>query len=307
MLALAPAPRPAGAEPPGKTTEQQLAAAAEQLEIVIEQYNDLHEELRGTRVRAAELDRDLAALAETMTVHREEAARLAAQVYRGHGAQPLAAVSALLTATTGDLLGSLLMLNRLSRDQRRVISQLAVTHDQLSVARAAARALDEQQRAQERQLATRKQHIEGEISRLSRLRDAAGEREPAPPRTAPRPPDLGSGAAAAAVRFAYAQLGKRYQWGGEGPDGYDCSGLTAAAWRAGGVQLPHNAARQWRVVKRISRAERQPGDLIFYYADIHHVAIYVGNGNIIHAPRSGKPVQLEDVNYQPIHSYGRPT
>ncbi|WP_326561153.1 C40 family peptidase [Micromonospora sp. NBC_01796] len=308
VLALAAAPEPADAEPPGKTTEQQLAAAAEQLEIVIEQYNGLHEELRGSRVRAAELDRDLAVLADAMTAHRAEAARLAAQVYRGHGAQPLAAVSALLTASTDDLLGSLLMLNRLSRDQRRIVAQLAVTHDQLSVARAEARALDEQQRVQERQLALRKQHIEGEISRLSRLRDATGEREPAPPRSAPRPPgDLGSGAAASAVRFAYAQLGKRYQWGGEGPDGYDCSGLTSAAWRAGGVQLPHNAARQWRVVKRISRAERQPGDLVFYYADIHHVGIYVGDGNIIHAPRSGKPVQLERVDYQPIHGYGRPT
>lgn len=306
MLALAPAPGPAGAEPPGKTAEQQLAAAAEQLEIVIEQYNDLHVQAGETRARAAALDRDLGALTETMAVHREEAAQLAAQAYRGHGAQPLAAVSALLTATTDDLLNSLLMLDRLSRDQRRVIARLAENHDRLAAARDAARALDIQQRAQERQLAARKQHIEQEISRLTRLSEAAGEREPAPPRTTPRAPDLGSGAAATAVRFAYAQLGKRYQWGGEGPDGYDCSGLTSAAWRAAGVRLPHNAARQWRAVKRISRAERQPGDLIFYYADIHHVGIYVGDGNIIHAPRSGKPVQLDRVDFQPIHGYGRP-
>jgi peptidoglycan DL-endopeptidase CwlO len=307
MLALAPAPEPAGAEPPGNSTEQQLAAAAEQLEVVIEQYNDLQEELRGTRARADELDRDLAVLTGTMAVHREEAAQLAVRAYRGHGAQPLAAVSALLTATTDDLLSSLLVLNRLSRDQRRIISQLAGTHDRLTAARAASRAVDEQQRAQERQLTVRKRHIETEISRLTRLRHAAGEREPAPPRTAPRPTDLGSGAAAAAVRFAYAQLGKRYQWGGEGPDGYDCSGLTAAAWRAGGVTLPHNAARQWRVVKRISRAQRQPGDLIFYYDDLHHVGIYVGEGNIIHAPRTGKPIQIDRVDFQPIHGYGRPT
>ncbi|RKR89999.1 NlpC/P60 family protein [Micromonospora pisi] len=306
MLALASAPEPAGAEPPGKTAEQQLAAAAEQLEIVIEQYNDLREQLGETQARAAVLDRELGTLAEELAVHRTEAARLAAQAYRGHGGQPLAAVSALLTATTNDLLNSLLMLDRLSRDQRRVIARLADAHDQLAAARDAARTLDTQQRAQERQLAARKQHIEQEIRQLDRLRDAAGEREPAAPRTAPSPPDLGNGAAAKAVRFAYAQLGKRYQWGGEGPDGYDCSGLTSAAWRTAGVKLPHNAARQWRAVKRISRAERQPGDLVFYYADIHHVGIYVGDGYIIHAPRAGKPVQLERVEFQPVHGFGRP-
>ncbi|MFK3981331.1 NlpC/P60 family protein [Micromonospora sp. NPDC050397] len=304
LLALAPGP--ADAQPSDRTTEQQLAAATEQLEVVIEQHNDLRVELGETRDRAAGLDRELATLTQDLTVQREEAARLAAQAYRGHGGQPLAAVSALLTATTDDLLGSLLMLNRLSRDQRRVITRLADTHERLSAARATARVLDVQQRTQERQLAARQQHIEQEIRRLSRLRDAAGEREPAAPRTAPRPPELGSGAAATAVRFAYAQLGKRYQWGGEGPDGYDCSGLTTAAWRAAGVRLPHNAARQWRAVKRIGRAERQPGDLVFYYADIHHVGIYVGDGQIIHAPRAGKPVQLDRVEFQPIHGYGRP-
>jgi cell wall-associated NlpC family hydrolase len=306
MFALAPAPEPAGAAPAGDATDQQIAAAADKLEIVVEQYNDLQEDLRGTRDRAAGLDRELGSLASTMATHRDQAAQLAADAYRGHGAQPLAAVAALLTATTDDLVGSLLMLDRLSRDQRRIISELAGTHERLAAARAAAEAVAEKQRAQERQLAARKQHIEAEIGRLTRLRGAADERDPDPPQRTARPPDLGSGAGAKAVRFAYAQLGKRYKWAGEGPDGYDCSGLTAAAWRAAGVKLPHNAARQWRSVKRISRAERQPGDLIFYYADIHHVGIYIGDGNVIHAPRTGKNIRIDRVDYQPIHGYGRP-
>jgi cell wall-associated NlpC family hydrolase len=108
------------------------------------------------------------------------------------------------------------------------------------------------------------------------------------------------------VRFAYAQIGKPYGWGSAGPNAYDCSGLTSAAWRVAGVRLPHNAARQWYAVTRISRAELRPGDLVFYYNSIQHVGMYVGGGRIVHAPTFGEAVRVERMGYAPILGYGRP-
>jgi cell wall-associated NlpC family hydrolase len=120
------------------------------------------------------------------------------------------------------------------------------------------------------------------------------------------PPYLPPGLAATAVRFAYAQLGKPYEWGGAGPGGYDCSGLTSAAWAADGVRLPHNAQAQYGAVARASRAQLQPGDLVFYYADIHHVGLYVGGDRITHAPQHGERIRFDRVGYQPVEGYGRP-
>ncbi|MBO1417483.1 C40 family peptidase, partial [Streptomyces sp. FH025] len=101
-----------------------------------------------------------------------------------------------------------------------------------------------------------------------------------------------TGRAADAVKFAYAQLGKPYVWGATGPGSFDCSGLTGAAWKAAGVSLPRVSQDQWNAGQRISRADLQPGDLVFFYSDLHHVGIYIGDGKMIHAPRTGKNVEI---------------
>jgi len=93
-----------------------------------------------------------------------------------------------------------------------------------------------------------------------------------------------------AVAFAYAQLGKPYQWGATGPDSYDCSGLAQAAWAAAGVAIPRDTYEQWAALPHIASSAIQPGDLL-YYDGIGHVAIYVGNGYIIDAPQTGLDVE----------------
>ena len=79
-----------------------------------------------------------------------------------------------------------------------------------------------------------------------------------------------------------------------------------AAWRAAGVALPHNAARQYSAMPHVTRADLRPGDLVFYYGNLHHVALYVGNDTVIRAPDVGETVRLQNVDYGPIHGYGRP-
>ncbi|HSN42773.1 MAG TPA: NlpC/P60 family protein, partial [Propionibacteriaceae bacterium] len=92
-----------------------------------------------------------------------------------------------------------------------------------------------------------------------------------------------------AVAFAKAQVGKAYRYGATGPNAYDCSGLTGAAYRSAGISLPRTARAQYGVGTRVSLGQLRPGDLVFYYSGISHVGIYVGNGMIVHAanPRSG--------------------
>jgi len=93
-----------------------------------------------------------------------------------------------------------------------------------------------------------------------------------------------------AVAFAYAQLGKPYQWGATGPDSFDCSGLAQAAWAAAGVSIPRDTYEQWAALPHIASSAIQPGDLL-YYDGVGHVAMYVGDGYIIDAPQTGLDVE----------------
>ncbi|GAA4068064.1 C40 family peptidase [Streptomyces shaanxiensis] len=112
-----------------------------------------------------------------------------------------------------------------------------------------------------------------------------------------------------ALAFARSQIGKPYVWGATGPDSYDCSGLTQAAWKAAGVDIPRVTYDQVNAGTTVSLANARPGDLIFFYDDVTHVGIYIGNGMMIHAPKPGAYVREESIYYDgesSIHSVVRP-
>jgi cell wall-associated NlpC family hydrolase len=135
--------------------------------------------------------------------------------------------------------------------------------------------------------------------------------QPSPPPASPAPPAPSSGAPAA-ISFARAQLGEPYQWGAAGPSAWDCSGLTMGAWQAGGKYLPHYSVAQYEQSTPISAGSLRPGDLVFWGSSsspssIYHVALYVGDGQIIHAPRTGRPVTQESMYYwSPPNFHARP-
>ncbi|MEU2621194.1 NlpC/P60 family protein [Streptomyces sp. NPDC007157] len=115
--------------------------------------------------------------------------------------------------------------------------------------------------------------------------------------------------AAKAIAFARAQVGKPYVWGATGPGSYDCSGLSQAAWKAAGVSLPRTTYDQVNAGTTVSLADAQPGDLVFFYDDVSHVGVYIGNGMMIHAPKPGAYVREESIYYggeSIIHSVVRP-
>ncbi|MFI5749974.1 NlpC/P60 family protein [Streptomyces sp. NPDC051644] len=109
-----------------------------------------------------------------------------------------------------------------------------------------------------------------------------------------------------AVAFATAQIGKPYDWGAEGPDSYDCSGLTSQAWAAAGRPIPRTSQEQWRLLPHIAVKDLRPGDLIIYHGDASHVGMYIGDGAIVHAPRPGRNVTLAGAGSMQILGVVRP-
>ncbi|MFD3941852.1 C40 family peptidase [Streptomyces sp. NPDC058579] len=114
----------------------------------------------------------------------------------------------------------------------------------------------------------------------------------------------------AAIAYAMNHLGDPYVWGGNGPHGWDCSGLVKAAYQSAGISLPRVADSQYRATTPISRSELRRGDLVFWSSNgrasgIHHVAVYLGGGQYLEAPRPGKNVRISSFgNYNP-NLYGR--
>ncbi|TDT15473.1 cell wall-associated NlpC family hydrolase [Ilumatobacter fluminis] len=116
-----------------------------------------------------------------------------------------------------------------------------------------------------------------------------------------------SGLAGIAVQAAYGQLGVPYRYATSLPGvSFDCSGLTHYAWGQAGVYLPRNSRAQAAATPRVSPAAAQPGDLIFYYSPISHVGIYVGGGQLVHAPNSGTVVKVASVSWNKVTAVGRP-
>jgi cell wall-associated NlpC family hydrolase len=146
-----------------------------------------------------------------------------------------------------------------------------------------------------------------EAAARARQEAAARARPPAPSAPSPgtrasSPGSTSSGPAARGgvdevIAEAKRQLGKPYVWGADGPDSFDCSGFTQWAWKAGGVSLPHYSGAQYSSTTHVSMSSIQPGDLIFYEDPGSHVALYIGNGTIIHAPNSRSTVRYDSLYY----------
>jgi cell wall-associated NlpC family hydrolase len=119
-------------------------------------------------------------------------------------------------------------------------------------------------------------------------------------------PQSAGGKGLVALAYAKKQLGDAYAYGGTGPNAWDCSGLTMKSWAAAGVKLPHSAAQQFTIGKKVSKSDLKLGDLVFFYPGIRHVALYAGNGMVIHASHPGSPVAYIKMKYMPYMGARRP-
>jgi cell wall-associated NlpC family hydrolase len=205
--------------------------------------------------------------------------------------------------------------NRAAQEDYQV--QLAQLEIEQKRAHAVAANLQSARQAAEQAVAAQQAHLNkvrgdlaalvaAERARQRAAREAATRASVSQHGTPPRPGGatghpVDANRAGAAVAEARRQLGKPYHWGAAGPNSFDCSGLTLWAWRAGGVSLPHHAASQYSATIHIPLDQLQPGDLVFFHRNLSHVGIYVGNGQMIHAPETG-----DVVRYASIYSEGGP-
>jgi len=298
---------PASAAPSQASLEAQLQRLNRQADQLVEEYNQsnlLLKRLRKTRdemrAQASGAEAKLKALQTTL------GARAAAAYVQGAGntlaavlnsEDPASAIDRvqvleLLASHDGDLLDRLALAGK-AYDARKQDLATAEREAAAEVAR-----LDAKKAEVERAAARTR-----ELLRQMRARSASPSPNPGP---APSPPPSsgGSGAGATAVRYAMAQVGQPYCYGGTGPC-YDCSGLTMRAWAQAGVSLPHSSAAQYGVGRHISASELQPGDLIFYYSPISHVSIYIGNGQRVSATHTGDYVRVQSLGSS-IVGYTRP-
>ncbi|MDO5719266.1 MAG: NlpC/P60 family protein [Actinomycetaceae bacterium] len=175
---------------------------------------------------------------------------------------------------------------------------------------AAERARVEREQQQVAQAEARRQAEAAAQAEANRQQSAERDQRPATPAPAPKPtPPSNSSRGAAVVAWAETKLGVPYVWGGNGYLGYDCSGLAQNAWASQGVRLPRVAADQYWATRRVAISDLQPGDLVFWgrgggTAEIYHVAIYAGNGQMIEAPRPGLNVKYSPLRYQNLLPYG---
>jgi cell wall-associated NlpC family hydrolase len=119
------------------------------------------------------------------------------------------------------------------------------------------------------------------------------------------PAAAASSAAQTAVNTALAQVGDRYVYGATGPNSFDCSGLTSFSYKAAGISLPRTSKAQSTFGTPVSKGNLQPGDLVFLYSPVSHVAMYIGNGQIVHALNSSKPVQVMKLDSMPSYAGAR--
>jgi peptidoglycan DL-endopeptidase CwlO len=297
---------PAAAEPTPAELERQIDEVWNKLEPTIEQYNRVRTELATNKAKAAKLAEQIRPLQLQVDMARSKISELSARYYKSGKAS---AVNALLTSGSPTTFADQLsMLEMIARNQQAAIHDVVVLKERYDAQKKPLDDLVAQLSAQEADLAAKTQQINDEIKRLNEIRLRAYGRTGGTGslRPAPCPATYPGGAAAVAARTACAQIGKPYSWGSTGPNMFDCSGLTLYAWRAAGVTLRHYTRWQWQDARPISRSELRPGDLVFYYSDLHHVGMYVGNGWIVHAPHSGDVVRMKRVDDGPVVGYRRP-
>ncbi|NEW72026.1 C40 family peptidase [Streptomyces rhizosphaericus] len=130
---------------------------------------------------------------------------------------------------------------------------------------------------------------------------------PRPHQSPGRRPGMASAEAGRrALAYALNQIGKPYVWGAEGPNSFDCSGLTSSAWAYAGRTIPRTSQEQWRRLPRVPLNQLRPGDLVIYYKGASHVAMYAGNGQVVQAPRPGQRVKLSPLASNPLQGVVRP-
>lgn len=308
-LALLWAGGAAHADPGAADLQKQLRKLNAQADQAVERYLDAKIGLDQARASLDTLNEQVGIARRQLDGLRGLVSARAADAYM-FGPADVAVM--LNPGSADDTLDRMQTLNLLAERASEQLDDLNTAERAFQAEMARLRKVERERQQQVERLAAEKDKVERLVQRTQSLLDAlrlsggsVDGIDPGLPPGALGPLPSGGGAAAA-VRYAYAQIGKPYQFGADGPSSFDCSGLTMMAWRQGGIALPHSAAGQYGIGRHVSRSELQPGDLIFRYSPISHVAMYVGGGMQIAATHTGSTIKLQSAFQGPIVGYARP-
>ncbi|MFI6806691.1 NlpC/P60 family protein [Streptomyces luteogriseus] len=288
----------------------------QEAEVATEKYNGAKEKADAAGQRLKDLQDQAARKKERLNSARDALGSVAAAQYRAGGLDP--AVQLALSDDPDRYLENAEFVERAGNRQNAAVASVRKQLREIEQLRGAAHVELTSLRSRQTELKQHKKTITGKLGSarqlLSRLGVQEGPRPGASPdrasrSTGPRDTLAAPGSAstrapnsraAAAVSYAYQKLGSPYVWGATGPNAFDCSGLVQAAYRTAGVSLPRTTYSQIAAGRRVSRSELLPGDLLFFYAGISHVGIYVGNGRMIHAPNPSAPVRVAPLDEMPF-------
>ncbi|MDB1089912.1 NlpC/P60 family protein [Streptomyces sp. ACA25] len=326
---------PVAAEPGGSSSSTAATERVDELfadaERAVEAYNGTSERVEELRAEVEQRQDQLARGQAEVNSKRHSLGSLAAAQYRSGGVDPevalmlsedpeqyLGRVSTLDRITTrqaGELrelrTAQRLMeqrraeaegtLGELEREKSRLARQKQEVQEKLAAARRQLERLSTEER-RERERAARSADREAREAREDRASGAAA----ASGETAPVSAVPASGRAGAAVSAVRQALGKPYVWGQTGPNGFDCSGLMQWAYARAGVSLPRTSQAQAGAGRRVPLSQVQPGDLVVYRSDASHIGMYVGGGQVVHAPYPGTQVRYDPVGMMPVSGVVRP-
>ncbi|MEU8020818.1 NlpC/P60 family protein [Micromonospora haikouensis] len=292
---------PAYAEPSVDEIEAQIDKQWEQLEPTIEQYNKVSVQLKTNREKAKALEKKIQPLALETELAMNRVGDLASRYYISGPSQDIGAL--LVSTKPGTLAEQLTILDRLAAQERKQVEGVLAVRAKYDTEKQKLDTLIATQEKQTKELAAKKKQINAEIKRLQ----ASMPKTVVSVQGCPTITGVINSKARTAIKTACAQVGDPYVFNTAGPDTFDCSGLTQYAYKAANIYLPHFTGAQWEKGKLVSRSEAQPGDLVFFFSDLHHVGLYIGNGMMVHAPRAGKPVNVSSINTMPIAGFRRVT
>ncbi|MFF5208421.1 NlpC/P60 family protein [Streptosporangium sp. NPDC000396] len=288
-----------------KPNLQQLAKQAEKLhteiETLTEQYNGERVKLKQAQRTAETAKKTLAVSESELASRRAKASLLLQSAYMSGGLG--SALAFTQSADPDTFLDQATTTYALRQQQSEEVAQVTRAIQAAERAQASAKARSTEVKTLLTEIGTRRTKIERLVARVEsdlfrevRVRaDSTRGR-----RVKINVPIVGEGKAAEAARWALTQQLKPYVWGAEGPNSFDCSGLVMWAYQKVGISLPHYTGDQWTAGTHISKSELRPGDLVFFYSDLHHVGIYIGAGLMVHAPQTGDVIHIASINNRPF-------
>lgn len=321
-LAAPEAPEALGAPTGVAALLRELQRLYQEAEEASETYNATAEKLKQRSAEAKKVGAELAKARAALELSRGDAGRLAREQYQGR-TEFSAYLQLLLARDPLRALDQSHVVERVAAGRAATVERLTADARRADALAAAARkAVDQQKRLAAQQQKQRDtvqaklRKVEGllatlsaeQLAQLAGLEQqgvAAAQRElvASGALSTVRPPTRQG---ADAIAYAMRQIGKPYLWGAEGPDAYDCSGLTSQAWAAAGRPVPRTSQEQWKQLPKVPVSSLRPGDLVVYFPKATHVALYIGDGLVVQAPRPGAEVKVSPLASNPLLGAVRP-